>query len=154
MLKNQQKQVRREVKQKLIAGINKDELILLTFRESDLNTKLTWKHSREFQFQGEFYDIVEKQIQGDSISYWCWWDNEETQLSRKLDHLMAMHWNQNQNHKQDKEQIQQFYKNLYFEELSQPQVSFNPAFKKADWSYKKLMQSIAVAPHVPPPRNG
>lgn len=154
MLKNQQKQVRREVKQKMIAGINKDELILLTFQKSELKTKLKWKHRREFQFQGEFYDIVEKRIQGDSISYWCWWDNEETLLSRKLDHLMALHWSQDKNHKQDKEQIDYFYKSLYFEELPQPKTRFHSALKATDWSYKEVMQSIAFAPHVPPPRIG
>ena len=72
------KQIRREVKRKIIAGIDKNELILLRLSEIESQTKLNWKHSKEFEFNQQMYDIVETEVKGDTIYYWCMRDTKET----------------------------------------------------------------------------
>ncbi len=152
VLKTQQKEVRREVKWKMIAGIDKSELVLLTFKQAEIKAKLSWKHDREFQFKGEFYDIVEKEIHGDSVSYWCWWDNEETQLSQKLENLMANHWIQNPTHKQKKDGIQKLFKSLFFEEIYERSRVLVTTVDYDIWNYIESFQTLTFSPHVPPPR--
>jgi hypothetical protein len=40
--------VRKEVKWKMIAGIDKSELVFFQFSKKESQTKLKWKHSNEF----------------------------------------------------------------------------------------------------------
>ena len=152
VLRNQQKQVRREVKWKMIAGIDKSELVLLTFKQAEIKNKLSWKHDREFQFKGEFYDIVQKEVHGDSVSYWCWWDNEETHLSQKLEHIMANHWNQNPTHKQKKEGIQKLLKSLFIDSISERTPVLVAQVGCEVWNYIESFQTPCFSPQVPPPR--
>ena len=152
VLKNQQRQIRKEVKWKMIAGIDKNELVLLKFSKKEINTTLNWKHNREFQFQNEFYDIVEKRVHKDSVYYWCWWDNEETQLSRKLDELTSMYWKKNPDHKQKKEGLQKLFKNLFYEKQSSAINFCILQFKKVALDFSESTLLITIAPHVPPPR--
>ncbi|MFQ3598711.1 MAG: hypothetical protein SNJ55_08730 [Chloroherpetonaceae bacterium] len=85
----QKRLVKKEVKAKLIAGIDKSELVHFTFSQSQIETDLRWEHSKEFEYKGEMYDIVETQIIGDSIHYVCWHDRAETKLNRRLQALIA-----------------------------------------------------------------
>ncbi len=80
-------QVRREVKQNLIKRIDRNELIHLKFATSEISEKLKWEHSKEFEYAGEMYDVVERVEAGDTVHFWCWWDNEETKLNKQLTEL-------------------------------------------------------------------
>ena len=81
--------LKREIKWKMIAGIDQNELVLLKFSKEEAETKLRWEHSKEFEYDGQMYDIVSKEIKGDSIYYRCWWDYEEPALNRKLQQLVV-----------------------------------------------------------------
>lgn len=116
MLKNQQKQVKREVKWKLIEGVDRSELVLFKFTEEDKKTQLSWKHSKEFEYKGEMYDIAETELHGDTTYYWCWWDYEETTLNKQLDQLFSFALGNSPVHKQNQEKIIQIFKSLYFVE--------------------------------------
>src|SRR5690606_39601506 len=59
--------VRREIKWKMIAGMDEEELVLLKFTKEETQTKLRWEHSKEFEYDGQMYDIVSKEVKGDSI---------------------------------------------------------------------------------------
>lgn len=83
------RQIKKEVKWRMIAAIDKSELEHFTFAKADTARLLRWKHSREFEFGGEMYDVVSRSIDGDSIHYTVWWDSDETQLNRKLQNLLA-----------------------------------------------------------------
>lgn len=113
VLKQAQYALKKEIKRKLIAGIDKSELVLLRFTEAEKNTRLKWKHALEFSYQGEMYDIVETEIKGDTTYYWCWWDYAETDLNKKL--AASLHIQQeNQPQKQENEkQWLNFFKSLY-----------------------------------------
>lgn len=81
--------IKKEVKAKLIAGIDKSELTHLTFSKSQIETELRWKHSKEFGYKGEMYDVIETEICCDSIRYVCWHDKAETELNKRLQTLIA-----------------------------------------------------------------
>ncbi len=79
--------VKQQVKQKILGGIDKEELVWLTFKTTEATEVLHWEHDREFEYQGRMYDVVETKAQGDFISYLCWPDHEETQLNRLIDEM-------------------------------------------------------------------
>lgn len=154
ILKSHKKQVRREVKWKMIAGIDKGELVLLKFTEKETQTNLRWKHSKEFEHNGQMYDVVERLTQGDSIFYWCWWDHKETKLNQQLNKLLVIVLGDNQQKKHHQEHLITFYKSLYCTHFPF-QTHFialreNESIKPCELNY----YSNLFPPPVPPPQIG
>src|SRR5690554_5973372 len=83
-LKFEKAAVRKSVKHRLMEGIPKDELIQFTFALEDTAKVLNWIHSKEFEYQGEMYDIVTRYYSKDSVKYDLWWDHEETELNKNM----------------------------------------------------------------------
>jgi hypothetical protein len=88
-LKHEKRMLKREIKHRIIEGIDKSELVELTFTDLEAETQLRWEHSKEFEYNGEMYDVVESKSDNGKITYWCWWDNEETSLNKQLNKLLA-----------------------------------------------------------------
>jgi hypothetical protein len=147
----QKKQVKRTVKWNMIAGLDKSELVLLTFSKPDSENELEWKHSKEFGYQGEMYDIVEKKVVGDSIQYWCWWDYAETKLNKQLDHLLANVLGNDSQRKDKKDQLLDVYKKLFYE-LETARITFTPPSKSSTFHYKNQFNQIYFSPVPPPPQ--
>lgn len=147
----QKRQVKREVKWKMIAGIDKNELVLLKFTDEETQTELRWEHSKEFEYKGQMYDIVEKSIQGDTIYYWCWWDHEETKLNKQLDGLLAKVLGNNPQRQEKKSQLADFFKKL-FHEKQETQTAIITTQTIKHFYYSEDFASLFHAPPVPPPR--
>ncbi len=107
--------LRKEIKRKIIAGLHDDELVKLKFANSEIQNKLRWKHSKEFEFNGEMYDIVKTKKTADSIEYYCWWDSEESKLNRKLIALVVRAFPDLPENKELNFQLSNFYKSIFFE---------------------------------------
>ena len=116
------KMLRKEIKRKIIAGLNEDELVLLKFAEVDLLKKLKWKHSKEFEFNGEMYDIVTVKKTKDSIEYHCWWDSEESLLNRKLMALVGLNLADLPDNRELQFNLSNFYKTIYFKQESELEI--------------------------------
>jgi hypothetical protein len=144
--------VKKEVKWKLIDGLDKEELVLLKFARKETETLLTWKHSREFEYHGEMYDIVETEIAGDSVFYYCWWDHEETHLNKQLNSLLAKAAGQHEQNKDNAKKIYQFFKTLYLEPLSHNNFQSFAVFSKQQSFFKEKFYSLNIAPPAPPPK--
>jgi len=150
VLHYQKNQVRHEVKDEIRAGLSKEELVLLPFSVKDAATTLIWKHGKEFEFKGEMYDIVETEIKGDMIYYWCWEDKKESKLNIKLNRLVALALGQNPERKSTQEQLSNFYKSLFYVEAVPDRV-FEFELNKSTFCYTFSRASFAHSPPVPPP---
>tara|TARA_R110002096_G_scaffold238027_3_gene429333 strand:+ start:26373 stop:26906 length:534 start_codon:yes stop_codon:yes gene_type:complete len=151
VLKIQKKQVKREVKWKMIAGIKKEQLVLLKFTEEEKHSKLNWKHSKEFEFNGEMYDITSSEVIGDTTYYWCWWDHEETKLNKQLDNLLAYTLGNNPKNQESKKRLHQFFKSLYFSESTEENSLAFQHEKQLCATTPNFYQSISKSPPIPPP---
>lgn len=146
--------VKKKIKHQIIAGIDKEELVPLTFHVNDTLNQLEWKHSKEFKFQGEMYDIVERSFHQskDSLTYWCWWDYEETALNKQLHKLVQLAMGQNPEKQQRTDHLIQFYKQLYNQ--ANPHFNFN-LFSLESSNYPEIRvhyQNRFLQKQVPPPR--
>ena len=108
----QQRAVKKAVKRTLMAGVPDDELVLLRFSHTEAETQLRWEHSREFEFDGDMYDIVRKEETADSVSYWCWNDHEETVLNRRVQRLAAVAWGSHPERRQHEDRLIQLLRQL------------------------------------------
>lgn len=70
-------------RQQIAQGLNDSDLIRLRFSHHEARVTLYWKHSREFRFDNEWYDIVRIHADADSVTYLCYHDKEETALRKK-----------------------------------------------------------------------
>ncbi len=150
-LSHQRHIVRKEIKRKIIKGIDKDKLVKLSFTAADAKTKLIWEHSREFEYNGEMYDVVEKSVSGDTTHYWCWWDNEETLLNRQLASLVNDYLRHDTKTANGRKSLQAFLKQLYFTEtltcdFANPYIKTGTCFNKT-----VLYYSYTSPPPAPPP---
>ena len=153
VLKKQQKKVKREVKWKLIEGVDRNELVLLKFTEEEKRTQLDWTHSKEFAYKGEMYDIAETEVYGDTTYYWCWWDYEETALNKQLDQLFAIALGNSPSHKKNQEKMVQLFKSLYFIEDSIAVASVDFREAKNTTFYFWMNEPTGVShTHSPPPQ--
>ncbi len=151
-LQSQKKQVRKTVKRKMLAGIDKKTLVLWRFTETEKQTRLRWKHAREFEFSGEMYDIVETEVKGDTTYYWCFWDHEETQLNKQLAALLSFAMKSNPQKQENQKRLTVFFKSLYFSVTNKQDLS---SFKKINRDHLNLVdlyQSRFYSPPVPPPK--
>jgi len=88
LLRHHTRVVRREVKRRLVDEMDKGELVSLEFTRGEAE-KLRWEHEDEFELNGHMYDVVEKEIAGDSIKFWCWPDHKEARLKKQLNSLVV-----------------------------------------------------------------
>lgn len=152
-IQQRKRAVKKEVKWKMIAGIDKSELVLLKFSKSETVSKLKWKHSKEFEFNNQMYDIVDKITTKDSIKYWCWWDFEETKLNQQLSKLLVSVYQKDIPSKDKQSQIVEFYKSLYFEKVFvwKPFLSVESFYSKT--FNANLYNYLLVKLDNPPPNN-
>jgi len=71
-LKIEKRKVKKSIKWSMIGGMDKSAFVLLKFTKEESETKLRWEHSREFEYAGQMYDVVEAAEQGDTTYYYCW----------------------------------------------------------------------------------
>jgi hypothetical protein len=150
-LRYQKKQVKREIKWKIANHLDRDELTLLKFSSKETKTKLQWKHSKEFEYNGDMYDIVTSESRGDSIVYWCWWDNKETQLNKQLAQLVLRSLNRDPQNQNQKWQIQNIIKSLFHS--NSKQIPKSPVCKRLQEStaYMFLLKIHHKSILDPPP---
>jgi hypothetical protein len=113
-LQHQKKLVKKEVKAMILADIEKGQLERLQFSKEESANLLEWKHSKEFAFEGNMYDIVETEQCGDSIIYWCWLDKKETALNQQLAGLLEELLGTKQERSEKKNRLNHFSKTLFF----------------------------------------
>ena len=147
------KNLKKEVKHKLIAGIDKEELVLLKFSKAEVDKKLKWEHSKEFEYEGQMYDVVETKTTKDSISYWCWWDYEETKLNQKLNKIFIGVLGEDNQTKEKQKRLTNFYLSLFIHK--KPIWNFYTSEidrQKEEISYFTIhYKSISFPPpHTPP----
>lgn len=151
-LNYQKEQVQEDVKWKIIAGIDKEELVLLKFSKSDIKNQLIWTDSTEFVFEGNYYDIVEINSKEDSISFLCWQDNEETAYAQQMNELFLQAIGQNPANQENQKNLQSFYKSLYFIENTHFESTIFQDSKILPHYEFKNFQSFSESPPFPPPK--
>lgn len=135
----------------MIAGIEREELELLKFTEKEKQNLLNWKHSKEFEYNGEMYDIVETSIVGDTTYYWVWWDKEETKLNRQLDELVSFALGNNPKNQENQKRLHKFFKSLYFTENGKKESLVFSEVKNKYHFRQKNYHSVFHTPPFPPP---
>lgn len=149
-LKVQKQKVRKEVKHLIMDCIDKEDLTYLKFSAQEIESQLNWKHSKEFEFQGQMYDIVYKVEKPDSIIYWCWPDHEESMLNRDLDELVASILGLDPHRHEKNNQLFDFYKKLFKSETDSAIASTQPSIYTSFFYLKNTKDIFSLITDPPP----
>lgn len=142
---------KQEAKERIIAGIDKKELVLLKFTQQESQTCLHWEHAQEFEYKQQMYDVVETAVRGDTTYYWCWLDSPETRLNTQLYALASQLWEKDTQNQETSKNVLKFYTELFC--LQRPVFHFF-LYEEAIslcFFYACACLCHAVLPPLPPP---
>lgn len=135
----------------MIAGIDCAELVQLTISKQDAANKLRWEHGREFEYQGQMYDIVfTDSLSNDTLIYWLFWDNEETKLNRQLASLVANALGHDPGTQEKSAQFNHFAKDIFCIDISILQQPL-PTSSVLRYSLAGASLNQPALPLAPPP---
>ena len=144
--------IRKEVTAMINSGVKEKDLIVLKFTKDESETKLNWKHSREFELAGQMYDIVNQSQEGDSVFYTCYKDCKETRLNSEKEKLIAKALGQDPLQNKQSERMKNFFKTVF----SQDVFAWKPHFiQPSTFHYSLLVFHYSLftqAPPSPPPK--
>ncbi|HRJ35831.1 MAG TPA: hypothetical protein PK610_07570, partial [Flavobacteriales bacterium] len=147
----QKMELRKSIKHKIIAGIDRGQLTLIKATPKNEHL-LHWHHSKEFEYQGEMYDIVEKSVSGDTTIYWCWWDNEETALNKTLNDLWLYALGKVPNSNKQSQLLDFFFKSIYHDySENNSAILFSNSAIKATYLNIRPTQNGFSTDFSPPP---
>lgn len=147
--------VKEQMRSEMMRKTDREELVLLSFDVDVVATQLRWEHSREFEFDGKMFDVVETETCDGLVHYWCFQDGAETSLNHLLEELVAFATatdasNQNESSSSPLD----FYASLFIEEGEEQCLIL---VGSADEHF--LLQAIEPdsflqSPETPPPDRG
>lgn len=144
----------KEVKRQIQTGLSEKELVFLQLSKTDSETELRWEHSREFEYQGKMYDIVEAETVGDTFYCRCLLDHRETQLKRQLSELLKGATNSDPRSKEHPSRFFFFLKTLYPPDNTDWHTLYVLSGRQAPHAFIFDYHSISPAPSSPPPEPG
>lgn len=150
----EKKAIKKELKWKMIAGIDQEELVLLKFSKEETETKLNWKHSKEFEYKGQMYDVVSSEIKEDTIYYYCWWDHEETKLNKKLKALVANAFDKDEDNQQKQKNLHTYLWSFFCTDIFEWEATLVQKTELVfqDCLHPNIFNSILITPPSPPPK--
>lgn len=146
-------QVRKEIKTRIISGINKKELVLLKFTTKEINTDLRWKHAGEFEYRNQMFDVVKKEVRSDSTFYYCLNDYAESGFNKHIKMLISEFMGQNPQKKENQKRLVKLFQTLYCSICPEwnchpPENEPNPIYAIYLFDYPPVL----LLPSVPPPK--
>jgi len=148
----QKKEIRKEVKQKIKAGMTKEELVILTFLSSFVKQSLRWENAGEFEYNGQMYDVVKTEIHGDTIHFWCFLDHKESALTTRIKELIAKITGNHPQNRENQKRLITFLKTFYLpDHFAWTPDNFNKNHNYPS-SGRLLYCSGFFEPSIPPPR--
>lgn len=145
--------VKKEIKKFLETGLKESEMTMLKFSKKNINKEIKWFHSKEFEFNENMYDVIKSEETSDSIFFWCWLDNEETQLNLKLNKMADNALNSNGKTTASERQLQRIINSYYYLESNPFNLFYKSKEKQFYKNYTLTLLSIKIKPPTPPPQN-
>ncbi len=145
-------QIKKEVNIFIKNKIEEKDIITLRFSDEEIKTRLKWKHSREFIFDGHMYDIVDQGVDGNITWFRCYRDHKETRLYKEKEKLITRALGNDPFQKKQTERIKQLFKTVFRNESFSWNINLpNPSV--IHYSLFTIHYSlIFISPPSPPPK--
>lgn len=154
IFKIQRYQIRYEIKQRIKAGITKDELVLIKIpgkSEHEIDFFSWLIPENELRYKNKMYDVVYEESQHDTSLYYCILDEEETELYANIDNEVSREMSQSPQQEQRRETLERALTLLFF----YPKNDFS-TIRLAENTRQSLycfgLKTWITSPLTPPPK--
>lgn len=148
----QQKAIQEAVQRKLEEEIPENELVKLIFFKKEIPKLLKWEHDKEFEYDGQMYDVVEVTDVGDSLQYLCWWDKAETATKQNMQNLISEEINKSKPSKHKPVNFSDYYKSIYVFLTPCSENEIVVPIGRTSFSFAKHEGILSTEPPFPPPK--
>ena len=148
----QQKVIQEAVQRKLEEEIPENELVKLIFFKKEIPKLLKWEHDKEFEYDGQMYDVVEVTDVGDSLQYLCWWDKAETATKQNMQILISEEINKSKPSKHKPVNFSDYYKSIYVFLTPCSENEIVVPIGRTSFSFAKHEGILSTEPPFPPPK--
>lgn len=150
----QQRCIRKEIKQKIKAGVPIEQQTQLKFSAAEMESALFfWVNDHEFKYKGTAYDILSQVTQNDTTYFSCIRDEDETRLFKALDEQVSLILNQEGTSKERKQNVIRFYKNLFWTGETQHSIALSLSGNSIGTCNSTFLSNPKFAPEAPPPEH-
>tara|TARA_R110001599_G_scaffold114638_1_gene280667 strand:- start:26202 stop:26735 length:534 start_codon:yes stop_codon:yes gene_type:complete len=131
---------------------NPVEMVHLAFTAAQMKTDLRWEHDGEFEYKDQMYDIISREVKGDTTYFYAYWDKLESLVNHRLNELITLHFGGKSDQQDDSQLVVSLVKALYVQP-SAPSTTFfqtqvSTEFLEIEMIYDPRSQGI----DGPPPR--
>lgn len=151
-LKIEKETIRSSVKALIFEGLDRSELVFIS-TEKQSDPSFSWKDEGEFTLNGRFYDIVETIDDQVQQGYWCWLDEQQSEVEKKIDRLYTLKVNTSENQKKRNLVFQNFMNSLYFHPLNTVKTAQFFAHRMRPMGLIEAPINRERLPDVPPPES-
>ncbi len=144
-------EVKHQVKENIKSGLKSIDLKILVFSKEEA-ASLKWEHSREFEYLGEMYDVIEKYETSDSISYTVWPDKKETKINRLISRAFRRGLQNDAQKSETQKRFFNLFQLLYFQTHEANTLFFAESESLLNPFYSPNYHCPKSAPLVPPPQ--
>lgn len=137
----------------LISQIDRNDLVLLKFSKNEINSKLKWEHAKEFEYLGKMFDIVYTQIHSDSIFYYCWQDDAETDLNHRFIALFNSSLEKNSKTSNFFQLLISFSSINYLQQTIDFNFDNSSSKKNTFPNISQIYENQTLTPDFPPPKS-
>jgi hypothetical protein len=151
----EKKKIRKEVKEGILGGLSDSKLVKFELTEAQANLYFTWIHSREFKFKERLYDIVRQSVVGDTLIYWCWPDDQETQIEDRINTLVKRTLAHEHQDKENRQSLTKIFKLVFIANEQHWNGTTSYKFNNHTYEYpQQKIHAFYISPPVPPPQCG
>ena len=145
-------EIKREIKKEMKLSLQLEELTIIKFRTSDINSIHWIEKNKEFIYHDQMFDIVKSSSNINETTFYCINDKQEKKLFQNLEEQVLKQIENNKNSKSDssKKNADNIVKTYFFEEFIS--FLFQGSSPYTYNHYSKSYTSVDVLISTPPPR--
>ncbi len=145
-------EIKKEIKKEIKLSLQNDELTVITFLNSDINTIHWIENNKEFIYHNQMFDIVKSSSNNNETTFYCINDKQEKKLFQNLEVQILKQIEHTKNSKSDssKKNADNIVKTYFFEELISS--LFHDSSSSNFKHFTKSYTSVDVLISTPPPR--
>jgi site-specific DNA-adenine methylase len=145
-------EIKKEIKKEIKLHLQSEELTVIRFSNSDINTIHWIEKNKEFIYKDQMFDIVRRSSDSNETTFYCINDKQEKKLFQNLEEQVLKQIENNKNSKSDssKKNVDNIIKTYFFEENTLT------VFQRASSCFYSIIEktytSVDVLISSPPPR--
>ena len=144
--------MRTELRRAILDTMDKSDLDILVFSNTEINEELKWKNDFQFEFQDQSYEVARKVVRNNTVILWCKKETNDKTFKEKLREVLVLNMAGANDHKEHHLHLFQWFKSLKPESAIEVPVFAEISIESYNFNYANpLYNAPSIRPHIPPP---